>query len=597
MGKKRRVLPILGGVAGCFLILGLFGLTRGNPPTDAQLRADVIRIDVTANVMGDPVERLARGTVKKEMPAVDFRHDQHTLALGNEACLSCHATGDDGLVFLFKRSSIGDRETDREIYHANCMACHAERAAAGAVSGPLSGNCRECHSSGPLTAADWIPLIFNPSLHYRHESAELIPLSADSQTNCAACHHQYDVELRKTVYRQGEEDSCRYCHTLQPAEGGRLARPDRRTPFIVPYSGRGPAQGLAEPVAEPIDKAIGSMSSAAHNACVACHQALSAAHERHTGPLDCAGCHTRQGQEKHRVVENVPRVKRNQPEAVLMTRWLNAVEPAPELVSAAIMANANPVAFDHLAHELSVAQSASCRDCHHNALTACAACHTRTGAPQGDHVSLNQAMHDPASTRSCIGCHQSQAMGRADCAGCHAAGPQTAQQERGCATCHAVDRAALPRVIMAAAERVAVATAGLSARKNERSAMGALPDLEWIPDRVRIDVLKDRYEGVDMPHRKMVLELARRIEGSGLARAFHADALTLCAGCHHQSPADINPPKCASCHGVNPPGPGDGRPALMGAYHNQCIGCHTRMEVEKPAATACSECHPKRIEQ
>jgi hypothetical protein len=73
--------------------------------------------------------------------------------------------------------------------------------------------------------------------------------------------------------------------------------------------------------------------------------------------------------------------------------------------------------------------------------------------------------------------------------------------------------------------------------------------------------------------------------------------LTLCAGCHHQSPADINPPKCASCHGANPPGPGDGRPALMGAYHNQCMGCHTRMEIAKPAATACSECHPKRIEQ
>jgi hypothetical protein len=61
MGKKRRVLPILGGVAGFFLILGLFGLTQGNPPNDAQLRADVIRIDVTAGVMGDPVERRCAG--------------------------------------------------------------------------------------------------------------------------------------------------------------------------------------------------------------------------------------------------------------------------------------------------------------------------------------------------------------------------------------------------------------------------------------------------------------------------------------------------------------------------------------------------------
>lgn len=597
MGKKRRGFPILGGVASFFLILGLFGLTQGKIPNDAEKRADVIRIDVTAGVADAPVDRPVRGGVEKQMPAVDFRHDQHTLALGGDSCLSCHTAGDDGLVFLFKRASVGDPETDREIYHANCMACHAERSAAGNASGPLSGNCRECHSRTDQIAADWVPLVFSASLHYRHESSELIPPAADSQTNCAACHHQYDVELRKTVYRQGEEDSCRYCHAVQPAEGGRLGRPDRPTLFTVPFSARSRADGAAALAPDEIDEAIRSMSAAAHDACVACHQALSATQERPTGPLDCAGCHTRQSQEKHRVVEEVPRMKRNQPDAVLMASWLNAAAPAPEAVDAAIAANPKPVPFDHLAHELSVAQSASCRDCHHNTLLACADCHTRAGAPQGDQFSLNQAMHDVGSARSCIGCHQSQTLARADCAGCHAAGPRTTLQERGCATCHAVDKSALPRTPMAAAERVEVAAATLSARRSDRASMGPLPDLERIPDKVRIDVLKDQYDGVDMPHRKMVLELARRIEGSGLARTFHADPLTLCAGCHHNSPADFNPPKCASCHGANPPGPGDGRPALMGAYHNQCMGCHTRMEIAKPAATACSECHPKRVEQ
>lgn len=598
MGKTRRVLPILGGVVSLFLIFGPFGLTQEQITNEAKPRADVIRIDVTNSVMDGPVDRSVPGTVKKQMPAVDFRHDQHTLALGDNSCLSCHVAGDDGLVFLFKRSAIGDPQTDREIYHGNCMACHAERAAAGAASGPLSGNCRGCHSRTAQTADSWIPPAFSASLHYRHESAELIPPATGSQTNCAACHHQYDTELGKTVYRQGEEDSCRYCHAIQPAEDGRLARPDRRSLFTLPFSGSGRKDGAATTVAvEPVEKTIRSLSAAAHGACVACHQALSATHERATGPLDCAGCHTRQGQEKHRVVEPVPRLKRNQPDAVLMASWLNAAASTPEAVATAIAANPSPVPFDHLAHELSVAQSTSCRDCHHNSLTACAECHTRTGAPQGDHVSLNQAMHDAGSAGSCIGCHQSRALTRADCAGCHAAGPRTPLHERGCATCHAVEKAALPRRPMAAAERIEVAAATLNDRRNDRAAMGSLPDPERIPDRVRIDGLKDQYEGVDMPHRKMVLELARRVEGSGLARTFHADPLTLCAGCHHNSPADFNPPKCASCHSTHPPGPGDGRPALMGAYHNQCMGCHTRMEIAKPAATACNECHPKRVEQ
>ena len=30
------------------------------------------------------------------------------------------------------------------------------------------------------------------------------------------------------------------------------------------------------------------------------------------------------------------------------------------------------------------------------------------------------------------------------------------------------------------------------------------------------------------------------------------------------------------------------KPDLKTAYHQQCIGCHTEMGIEKPAATACT---------
>jgi mono/diheme cytochrome c family protein len=32
----------------------------------------------------------------------------------------------------------------------------------------------------------------------------------------------------------------------------------------------------------------------------------------------------------------------------------------------------------------------------------------------------------------------------------------------------------------------------------------------------------------------------------------------------------------------------------MAAFHQQCIGCHQSMGLEKPAATACADCHKER---
>lgn len=94
-----------------------------------------------------------------------------------------------------------------------------------------------------------------------------------------------------------------------------------------------------------------------------------------------------------------------------------------------------------------------------------------------------------------------------------------------------------------------------------------------------------------MPHRKIVLSLADKIKDSGLASTFHATPEALCAGCHHNAPATVNPPKCGSCHAKPFTETDSAKPGLKAAYHGQCMGCHTEMKLEKPAATNCVACH------
>ncbi len=587
MEKKGVLRLCLGGVAGILLIFWLFGIVQGNAPIDdSKHRADIITIDSHTSSNGKHL----RTEANKQMPAVDFFHDRHTQALEGDICRTCHLTKDDRLVFLFKRLETVGPEGDREIYHTNCIGCHADLAAAGSSSGPSVGNCRGCHSRRPEAAFSWIPLLFSPSLHYRHVSAELIPPSPGMETNCSACHHQYDAVLQKTEYIKGEESSCHYCHPAQAAMDGRLPRPNRFGMFRPPAS----LEALKSTgQMDPPDKSIRFMAAAAHDTCVSCHWQLTATHNRRTGPLNCAGCHTHQAQKKIPVLESVPRMKRNQPDAVLMAAWLDRVDLSPQTISTEI----NPVAFDHKAHEIYGTDFASCRRCHHNALKPCGDCHIRSGSVQGDFISLNQAMHDLESVGTCIGCHRDQTGANADCAGCHAARSKSGFGDHDCRVCHVVEKTELPSMPPPKPVRAELAAETLVARRDARKAMGTLPPLEQIPERVRIDALVETYEAVDLPHRKIVLELNRRIQNSELAQAFHTDPLTLCVGCHHHSPPALKPPKCASCHSRYQPSLGDGRPALMGAYHNQCMGCHHRMGIQKPQATACIECHPKRDQQ
>jgi len=533
-------------IAFALLISANSGTGGNNQPPSAGT-PDIIMPDI---IMPDSImidlPALPGG---EQMPAVRFFHDRHTDALKGKNCGECHLKKDNSYVFKFKRTKDGDTETDMNIYHNNCISCHTDEDKAGNTAGPLNGDCRSCHNSKP-PASTWVPISFDKSLHFRHESSGYLLSKYNSEgVNCGACHHEYDKASDKIFYKKGNEESCYYCHKSTAT------------------------------------KEVSAIRAAAHNSCVKCHQQLTDVSEK-TGPVKCSGCHEKAEQEKIKVVKNIPRLKRNQPDTVLLASWTLLPDKTPGEIKDAAKKNMKSVAFNHETHENNVT---NCRSCHHDTLKRCGDCHTEIGKEEGGDVRLEQAMHDRDFTKSCTGCHRQQ-QEAINCAGCHEMIAEKSFKETACDKCHSVDLTGIKAFPIDKETKEVLAKQTLSAALASSS---TVPD-SLIPEKVTIDVLKDKYEGAKFPHRMIIRKLEDRIKDSRMVGFFHSDNTTLCAGCHHNSPASTQPPKCASCHGKTTKAANDGRPGLTGAYHGQCITCHQKMNIEKPAATDCKSCHKER---
>jgi hypothetical protein len=115
-----------------------------------------------------------------------------------------------------------------------------------------------------------------------------------------------------------------------------------------------------------------------------------------------------------------------------------------------------------------------------------------------------------------------------------------------------------------------------------------------IPENVVIGALSDVYEPAVMPHRQILRFLLENMADSRLAAYFHAQKGSVCRSCHHNTPVTLKPPRCASCHGkpFDPRNPL--RPGIKGAYHQQCMGCHQVLQLEKPKSTQCADCHKEK---
>ncbi|MBW2604635.1 MAG: cytochrome C [Deltaproteobacteria bacterium] len=480
------------------------------------------------------------------MPEVYFPHDKHTRTIENTSCESCHLKKENIFVFKLKRLKDDGYQNDKKLYHHECIGCHKDRRKQGLKSGPPAGECRLCHSQNSPYIDVSHPFGMDKSLHYRHVLSDAIrPLGTEEESNCGTCHHEYDKNLNKTVYTKGKEGTCRYCHKQEKTDQAR------------------------------------SFKTVAHEDCLNCHIALNLQNKK-AGPTNCAACHESAKQSKIAKLKEIPRIKRNQPDVVLLSTWLkDAIEsgkPSNQFVE--------PVAFDHLSHEKRVE---SCRLCHHESMDTCTACHTITGSEKSKFIRLEQAMHSSNTSRSCLGCHR-KSMKSADCAGCHAQMKYRPLHEYKCPQCHTVTRESLQPLPDSRAFRAKIALTEI----NARSISGPVKWDEQIPEKVTIDIMVDQYEGVLFPHRKIVQTLIERTQKSKLARYFHRQTTSICLGCHHHGSSTETYPKCAACHGKPFQSRQNGKPGLKGAYHGQCMTCHQRMGIEKPGATDCKACHRKK---
>jgi len=503
--RQIKSIVLLGLIA--VYCLSICGCSQGQADEEI-VRADIINIDNLAKF----------GSL--ERPPVAFPHDAHTIALikQNKDCKTCHLLKKNGeLSQKYFRLEDINKDAVMEIYHENCVDCHQRTTDSGLEAGPTA--CGNCHLRKPVFQSSWQPIGFDKSLHHRHITA--------SDKNCSLCHHNYNDKTDKLYYAKGEESSCRDCHRVQ--EGNHIP----------------------------------SLSQAAHQSCLGCHLKTD-----DSGPIDCAGCHDLQRQMEITVVENPIRLKRNQPDFMLLSATENELT----------LSKMNTVPFSHEGHEIF---NSTCRVCHHESMNSCTDCHTIQGNPESKGVNLQQAFHDMSSDHSCIGCHEKQ-KSKNECAGCHSLMEQGRFSKRTCPTCHSGPH---PENLKRAKTRYT----SLSQFKPDSKDVRLSFKEKDIPEIVTISVLSDKYEPAVFPHRQIVKRLLDDINDNRIAEYFHGHDDVVCQGCHHNSPIGERPPLCRNCHG-EPFNEADMfKPGLMGAYHQQCLDCHKNMEIKEPSD--CVGCH------
>ncbi|MCD6161529.1 MAG: cytochrome C [candidate division Zixibacteria bacterium] len=503
--RKTTALLITSLVLICLYILSGCSKSQANIKNE---RSDVVFIK-TMSTFGS-----------LERTPVPFPHDLHTTALAkqNKDCNTCHLNREDGkLSQRFLRLTDDSKDDIMLIYHENCINCHNKTAATGIKSGP--NTCGECHQREPNFISTREPIGFDNSLHHRHTKA--------SDEKCELCHHQYNEQKQELFYAKGEESSCRYCHKSQATDN------------------------------------VPSLSMAAHQSCLDCHIKT-----KNAGPVVCAGCHDKQNQLAIKQIKKPARLKRNQPDFILVSASEHELESS----------KLNTVPFSHVGHE---SFNNTCRVCHHESMQSCTDCHTLQGTPESAGITLQQAFHNTNSDHSCVGCHETK-KAAIECAGCHSLMEHGRQSEHACKICHTGPQ---PENLV----RVKNRYTSLSQFKPKAKDVKLTFKDKDIPEDVTIAILSEKYEPAVFPHRRIINRLMSDINGSKIAEYFHGHEDVVCQGCHHHSPIGVKPPLCESCHG-KPFNEADlFKPGLMGAYHQQCLGCHKAMKIEEPSG--CNGCH------
>lgn len=488
---------------------------------------------------------------KLERPQVIFNHGKHEEAFKKEGCNTCHPEKDGQILFDFpKKVSKKDKTSVMNTYHDQCIDCHKKRSSENKKSGPVV--CADCHSEKNKSVVINYPVFeFDFAYHDKHVKKLKEKIGKD---DCGQCHHTYDIneedETLALVYEKGTEESCYYCHELGKERG----------PELTAITKVAAKKGL-------------SIKVASHQQCLNCHLKYQEEYlkkgDKDACPTECSKCHTG----KYKTVaelEKVPRPDRDQKDKP----FINIKD-----------AKLKGVTFDHKYHETS---SKTCRSCHHETLNACKECHDLVGKPEGNNINVAKAYHDVFSGQSCAGCHNKKKSEK-NCFGCHYnIGPMDVEtmgpKKESCKICHSGEiKGPLSRPPLSAAKL----------------------DPEKVKKEIKIKVLERQFEPAQFPHLDIIKKLVDISNKNKLANYFHKDLQTLCEGCHHQSPAEAEaqkdaPPYCRNCHAVAPDLQNLQKVRLLTAYHNQCMGCHDAMKLEKGSklrskeGDRCADCHKRK---
>lgn len=438
----------------------------------------------------------------------------------------------------------------------------------------LEGKCESCHTvTGNTVTAKF----------KRQEDTTASEIKALYHDNCIACHTQTSAAGKKSGPGSGQ---CRTCHT-GPDDTARtgivfdksLHYRHSSSKMVLPAPGQKEncSKCHAKDKPEKRDLSFAENKEQTHEKCLSCHMEVAKA-QQPTGPVECAGCHDATVRAGFKKVADVPRLEAGQSDFALM------MAPAASNAQPTLI---NAVPFNHKLHE---EKNENCSVCHHNAsskgVIACSQCHTSLGKEEGAFITTEQAMHRVTSQASCVGCHAST-HAKPECAGCHTFMGRTGQKTgSSCAKCH-VNITAGPELTEDKTARVNTASMIMGMRSKTDTAL----NIAEIPEFVEIGVLANEYQPSKFPHRKIVQKIYDGMKDDAMAGYFHSSPNAMCSGCHHNSPASSTPPKCVSCHGKVADEKDGVKPALKAAYHQQCMGCHREMGIQKPADTACADCH------
>ena len=580
MKNTWTALILMGCIGICFLLLGRGTTLSSEEGPGEELIEEVIieEEDIEITRQPDAVQAGSEESVERtifisipdafedlDRAPVKFYHDKHALALEKEGCEKCHSRDEENkFLFTFpKERDESSRDALMNSYHDGCIGCHREMTDGGEKTGPLT--CGECH-------------VIEESYH-KKEYLPIMPeyyevLRDTYHKDCLACHQDpakaaedaggldwksfYVKEqplLEETwpevlfdyyIHDKHEktlEEKCELCHYISPEREKELADEGKEPTCKDWLREIDEEQSLTE-------------RETAHPRCINCHLERKDANEEKTGPIYCKDCHT--GIERTlEEMADVPRPECEQEEKILIQIEEDA--------------RAKGVAFNHKAHQ---EKTRSCQECHHETLRPCKECHTLTGSDEGDGITLAEAYHEVSSPWSCIGCHETEKQ-KENCAGCHHL-MESGLVESACDTCHtgSLD--------------------SLDAAKKLPQPEELFP--EDLKDELEINMLENEYKPSPVLHKQIVKKLTDISNENTLASYFHLEETTICAGCHHLGPIEKNQTiaPCSTCHTTRKE-PERETPTLLGAYHQQCLGCHKHMGgTEEEMPQDCAGCHKEK---